>query len=726
MLKWISLILLLPLQAIALDLQPGDRIELINNKAIPLHQLPRPSLMGRAPAGSQATLLRKEGAWILIQLDSGKQFWIIGRNVAKVLAKRSPSEQADNWHVWSSGVECEQVVKTGSRLKREDDNLRIVSWNIRWFPTGDLFDRKHPTDIAWLSCVLTWLDADIIAVQEFQTSTSAIDAVDSLLDGLIALTGHNWQAKLQPCGTKRSQHVGYVYNADRVLTNTTQDAPKCSGELRPSLTTYFQRKGGIDFHLTNIHLDDGRKNNDYQNRKRTLKIIAKMTRKQMSQDSDYILLGSFNPIGSNQYSGETEMNQQRHLLLKTLPRFNRLNADYNCSQYNFKSPQTRDFFAVTAGMKEAEGVQARVEGICRLAQCEPLDQLPQAYTKLSDHCPVVLDIKNKDLDGIRYGEYDGRPSSIKAKKKPVPKPQASLIPGYSFLTQDKHYKLSLSNSFSNSQINRFTFQGVEILDTFLVGAVEAENTDRDVFSSILHARYGIGPRAEIELKIPFLSRREHSRNRSVSQSSSGSFRTLEGQGLGDVEFGFSVQFTSGGLSSPHILGKLRLKSTTGKSPYEVNRDSLGIEKELPTGSGFLTLEPSTTFLYRLDPAIVYGTLGYAFTKGKHINQQIQDFDIIKVSPGDVFRLSFGSTLALNRKLTYNIGYKHDVIKGSRTRSSSGEFESSSLDIGSLLVGIGVVFTKKVRVNIDMEFGVTDDAPDVTLSMRTPILNSNNK
>src|SRR3546814_4865488 len=43
-----------------------------------------------------------------------------------------------------------------------------------------------------------------------------------------------------------------------------------------------------------------------------------------------------------------------------------------------------------------------------------------------------------------------------------------------------------SIQYSHSQVNRFTFLGVEILDTFLIGLLEAQDADRDLYRSEEH------------------------------------------------------------------------------------------------------------------------------------------------------------------------------------------------------------------------------------------------
>ena len=50
-------------------------------------------------------------------------------------------------------------------------------------------------------------------------------------------------------------------------------------------------------------------------------------------------------------------------------------------------------------MKEVTVTSARVTGYCALAGCQRIKgDYPLAYRRLSDHCPVVVEIENRDED----------------------------------------------------------------------------------------------------------------------------------------------------------------------------------------------------------------------------------------------------------------------------------------------------------------------------------------
>ena len=287
--------------------------------------------------------------------------------------------------------------------------------------------------------------------------------------------------------------------------------------------------------------------------------------------------------------------------------------------------------------------------------------------------------------------------------------------------------------FSNSQVNRFTFLGTEILSTFLVGLFEAVDTDRSVVSPQLNLRYGLSNRLEVGLKIPWVYREERRQARipevdSAEESDSQVItETLRGEDIGDVELSLHYQFNGG--EGPYYVGNLRYKSRTGRGPFEVDFDAQGVEEELATGSGFHAIEPSLTVLVRSDPAVLYGNIGYVFNMDDEIDTTIGRGDnaqyIGSVDPGDSVRLSFGMALSVNQRTSVNLGYKHDFIDGTESEigsseDSTAEFETAELQSGSLLLGVSHRVDKRTSANFNLEIGATADAPDVVVTLSLPI------
>jgi hypothetical protein len=279
----------------------------------------------------------------------------------------------------------------------------------------------------------------------------------------------------------------------------------------------------------------------------------------------------------------------------------------------------------------------------------------------------------------------------------------------------------------HASVNRFTFRGVEVQDVILIGIIEASDADRNLVSPALTARLGVTERMELEFKIPYIYRNDRvtflvpvlDEDGSTTQS-----QHLEGSGLGDIEAAVHYQITDGPL---YLVGNLRGKSTTGEGPFDVDRDAFGIATELPTGSGFYAVEPSLTFLYPTDPAILFATLSYQVNFSDSMNKQIGDVVVLDVDPGDVVGASVGLGFAINEELSFSLGYKHSYVFESETEvfnpddGSQRKFDSEELQIGSLLLGMNYRVSDRVQVSLDFELGVTSDAPDVRATLRVPIV-----
>ncbi|MGR2738573.1 transporter [Billgrantia sp. Q4P2] len=283
-----------------------------------------------------------------------------------------------------------------------------------------------------------------------------------------------------------------------------------------------------------------------------------------------------------------------------------------------------------------------------------------------------------------------------------------------------------SLQYSHSGVNRLTFRGIEILSTLLIGVFSAEEAERDIWTASLTGRLGVTDRLEMELKVPYVYRDDTLRATvpTVGDDSFDIDRDLSGNGLGDIEVTARYQLNRGQNGWPFFVGNLRYKSVTGDGPFDIARDSDGIEQELATGSGFHAIEPSITALLPSDPAVFFANLGYLYNMSDDVNQQItEDLWIGEVDPGDAVRLSFGMAYAINPRASFTLGFKNDFIGKTKTEyfGDNGRATQSSrtLNIGSLLLGWSYQLNPDVSVNLGLELGVTDDAPNTVLTLRVP-------
>jgi hypothetical protein len=270
-------------------------------------------------------------------------------------------------------------------------------------------------------------------------------------------------------------------------------------------------------------------------------------------------------------------------------------------------------------------------------------------------------------------------------------------------------------------------------------------------------RYGITKRLEVDARVPFLYRDDRTFNKALTPGTPDALVELSGHGLGDVEFGAHYQLNQPKGNFPYFVANLRAKSNTGRGPFDVPYDlTKGLPAELPTGSGFWTVEPSFTMIYPSDPAVLFANVGYQYTIARTVNKTILDTlaapnaatntqeetrtVIRRVAPGGTLDVSLGMGLGLNDSVSMSFGYQHSWVLGTDTRQVTQKFlndltgnvspvlessvaslnHSQDAQIGQLLLGASVAVSDDVGMNFNVAVGVTDEAPDVTVSFRTPL------
>ncbi|MEH6652262.1 MAG: transporter [Motiliproteus sp.] len=279
--------------------------------------------------------------------------------------------------------------------------------------------------------------------------------------------------------------------------------------------------------------------------------------------------------------------------------------------------------------------------------------------------------------------------------------------------------------YSHSSVNRVTFRGIEILSSLGIGILEAVDADRDAVIASITGRLGLTNRLEFEVKVPYVWRRDKESAAIPQLEATDISTTLEGQDLGDIELALHYQLNNGLDGWPFFIANGRLKLNNADGPFDIDRDDEGIGRELATGSGFYSFEPSITALYPSAPAVFFGNLGYLINIKDDVGTTIgEDSDagaqtIGVVDPGDAFRVSFGMAYSINERASFTLGFKNDWIQATTTEINGFQASSSSLNIGSMLLGYSFQLTPKTGINLNLEFGITDDAPDMSITFRMP-------
>ena len=288
------------------------------------------------------------------------------------------------------------------------------------------------------------------------------------------------------------------------------------------------------------------------------------------------------------------------------------------------------------------------------------------------------------------------------------------------LTRPKSLVIEPSFQYLNSANDRLVFRGFELIPGIQVGLIEASRVRRDSLIGTAAIRYGLTSRIEIEGRIPYLYRND--RISVAQQREQGIVReiNLSEQGIGDAEFSVRYQLNRQRGQRPVWVAGVRVKSDTGKGPFDIGYDEFGVATGLTTGSGFWGVQPSVSMLLPSDPVVIFGGLSYLYNIPKDVDKTVSGAPIGRVDPGDSISGSLGFGFALNPRFSFSLGYRHSYIMPTKTEIGGSIEKSDRLQAGSLTMGMSYRLTDKISANASFEFGVTEDAPDLGVTLRFPI------
>lgn len=303
------------------------------------------------------------------------------------------------------------------------------------------------------------------------------------------------------------------------------------------------------------------------------------------------------------------------------------------------------------------------------------------------------------------------------------------------LTQRGTYVLEPSMQYGYSSSNRVALVGYTVIPAILIGLVDVREIKRNTFTTAITGRTGINNRMEVEVKVPYVYRSDATVSRELFTGTAVErvFDT-SGKGMGDIEVAGRYQLNNGGADRGYYIAGLRYKSRTGRDPFEVVTDcdqrcvgenvtGTGLPLDLPTGSGFHSLQGTLTWLYPSDPAVFFGNLSYVHNfKRDDVMRLVRNGvrePLGSLEPGYVLGFNFGMGLALNDKASLSLGYDHSTIARMK---QNGEAVAGSVrtQLGTLLLGYSYRLSPKRTLNIAVGAGVTRDTPDVTLTLRVPM------
>lgn len=310
---------------------------------------------------------------------------------------------------WSSPEGCRQALRARARSTGPRP-ARIVAWNLEWFPDGvpGAKPKRPKKDLEWLACALALLDGDVFVFSEVKANARARAALDGVFRRLEALNGGSFRVGIDPC-PELSQHVAVAWNHARVENRDLEvygelnpkGAP-CEGQLRPGYGGFFRFAGGLDLEVVGVHLKSGTDARSYELRRSSWAALGAVAGRARAarRDDDLLVLGDFNSMGCARCPERLSAEVERAELARTVAELVPLDVVPACTHYHHRRSGVLDLALARRGMRELPArARAAVAGFCAEQGCRPLTgDAPAAQDALSDHCPIVVELVDQDLD----------------------------------------------------------------------------------------------------------------------------------------------------------------------------------------------------------------------------------------------------------------------------------------------------------------------------------------
>lgn len=395
-----------------------------SDQGVPLHPEDGATrVSGRLPGGTQVTVIgRGKTGWLRVRASDGQVGWVAARYVEERVATEAAAETLSAGDhaiaedsVWRSPEACLEALRRGERLSLQPGRVRIGTWNVKWFPDGvpgGSAAKQGGTDVAWLACLVAWMQPEVLALQEIKSDPHAEARLRELERQLDDFTKGHWVHRLDGCSGSGRQHVGFLYDEGRVkssalgtLASLNPTRSECGGNLRPGFAGYFRFPGGLDLHLVSLHFKSLSDRTSYGKRRTAMQGFAQALKQLDARESDRdrVLLGDFNTLGCDDCAVAISPEQERATLAQELAGLSQpfeLRSGAQCSHYYKQQAGLLDQIVVPKQFEELPfSVAVQAQGLCDVFACSRLPGAPPSVvSRVSDHCPLLLDIPDVDRD----------------------------------------------------------------------------------------------------------------------------------------------------------------------------------------------------------------------------------------------------------------------------------------------------------------------------------------
>jgi uncharacterized protein YcfL len=240
----------------------------------------------------------------------------------------------------------------------------------------------------------------------------------------------------------------------------------------------------------------------------------------------------------------------------------------------------------------------------------------------------------------------------------------------------------------------------------IVSATQVEAHANHTIRNIIDIQYGLRNNITTDINVSYV----------YVYDKTGDATAKDNSDMGDITFSLDYQpFKSGG-DWPATTITMAATLPTGRSPYEINRDT-----DLPTGGGLYGFSLGVNMSKSIDPAMVFGAISgsYSFTH-KDLSQNISGAILDEVKPGMSFNAAIGLAYAISYALSMNIQFQYGYHMSTEySFTNAADTSVPAYSTGSLVIGTGYRISPQTTLSFSLGIGLTKDDPDFFLLFRVP-------
>jgi hypothetical protein len=252
---------------------------------------------------------------------------------------------------------------------------------------------------------------------------------------------------------------------------------------------------------------------------------------------------------------------------------------------------------------------------------------------------------------------------------------------------ESQFDIGINYLFTENTFPVLLFSGADI-----VGVEDARFRIRELTVPMQY-RYGLLDHVQAFVNVPV--------GWANTQVSISTFEAFDNDGgIGDVDFGATIQLVEGNAEKPHLITTVSATAPTGGHPFGSRAALAPLASSL--GDGFWSISADVLCIQTYDPLVFFYGVGMEHFFSRH-------FGSLEIEPGSIWNYTFGVGFAVNERVTLSTRFFGAYVEEARLNRQ--RVLGTNIEPMSLRMAATISKPCDRLVEPFVEFGLTDAAPE---------------